>query len=123
MHTEESLIEKIHNTIKTIPYDEHSFSWELKTELSGNPFITEPDSFVDLVSSIIKENTGIEPELSTSGGTSDARFIKDICNVIEFGLVGKTMHQIDESILVKDLEILTQIYYNIIVQYGEILSS
>jgi succinyl-diaminopimelate desuccinylase len=123
LHTEESLIEKIHNTIKTIPYDEHSFSWELKTELSGNPFITEPDSFVDLVSSIIKENTGIEPELSTSGGTSDARFIKDICNVIEFGLVGKTMHQIDESILVEDLEILTQIYYNIIVQYGEILSS
>jgi len=123
LHTEESLIEKIHNTIKTIPYDENSFSWELKTELSGNPFITEPDSFVDLVSSIIKENTGIEPELSTSGGTSDARFIKDICNVIEFGLVGKTMHQIDESILVEDLEILTQIYYNIIVQYGEILSS
>ena len=71
------------------------------------------------MASTIKEKTGIEPELSTSGGTSDARFIKDICNVVEFGLVGKNMHQIDESISLNDLESLTQIYYNIIKKYQE----
>ena len=87
--------------------------------LSGEPFITEPDNFINLVEESIKNNTGLKPELSTSGGTSDARFIKDICNVIEFGLVGKTMHQIDESIKVEDLELLTNIYYDIIKRYHQ----
>ena len=119
LQSEESLVEKIKNAIESIPYDKNSFTWELNTELSGSPFITEPDDFIKLVASAIKENTGIEPELSTSGGTSDARFIKDICNVVEFGLVGKTMHQIDESILLDDLESLTQIYYNVIKRYQE----
>ena len=119
LQSEESLVEKIKNTIKSISYDKDSFSWELNTELSASPFITEPDNFIEIVASTIKENTGIEPELSTSGGTSDARFIKDICNVVEFGLVGKNMHQIDESISLNDLESLTQIYYNIIKKYQE----
>jgi len=119
LQSEESLVEKIKNAIESIPYDKNSFTWELNTELSGSPFITEPDDFIKLVASAIKENTGIEPELSTSGGTSDARFIKDICDVVEFGLVGKTMHQIDESILLDDLESLTQIYYNVIKRYQE----
>jgi succinyl-diaminopimelate desuccinylase len=119
LQSEESLVEKIKNTIKSISYDKDSFSWELNTELSGSPFITEPDNFIEIVASTIKENTGIEPELSTSGVTSDARFIKDICNVVEFGLVGKNMHQIDESISLNDLESLTQIYYNIIKKYQE----
>ena len=110
LQSEESLLKKIKNTIKSIAYDEASFSWELETELSGSPFITKPDNFIEIVANSIKEITGLEPELSTSGGTSDARFIKDICNVVEFGLVGKTMHQTDEAISVKDLESLTLIY-------------
>jgi len=119
LQSEESLLKKIKNTIKSIAYDEASFSWELETELSGSPFITKPDNFIEIVANSIKEITGLEPELSTSGGTSDARFIKDICNVVEFGLVGKTMHQTDEAISVKDLESLTAIYYNIIKKYQE----
>ena len=119
LQSEESLLKKIKNTIKSIAYDEASFSWELETELSGSPFITKPDNFIEIVANSIKEITGLEPELSTSGGTSDARFIKDICNVVEFGLVGKTMHQTDEAISVKDLESLTLIYYNIIKKYQE----
>ena len=98
LHSESSLINIIKSNLDGITYDKSLFKWELETELSGEPFITEPDDFINIVEKAIKENTGLKPELSTSGGTSDARFIKDICNVIEFGLVGKTMHQIDESI-------------------------
>ena len=122
LQSESSLKNIINNTIEKVSYDKKIFKWELETELSGEPFITEPDNFINIVEQAIKNNTGIEPELSTSGGTSDARFIKDICNVIEFGLVGKTMHQIDESIKVTDLELLTNIYYDIIKKYQHNLS-
>lgn len=123
LQSEDSLIDKIKKTIEGVVYDKNSFEWELETELSGNPFLTEPDSFIEIVEKVIKDNTGIDPELSTSGGTSDARFIKDICNVIEFGLVGKTMHQINESIKVDDLELLTKIYFDILKQYHHALTS
>ena len=117
LQTESSLLNIIKNTLEKVSYDKKLFKWDLESELSGDPFITEPDNFINIVEKVIKKNTGITPELSTSGGTSDARFIKDICNVIEFGLVGKTMHQIDESIKVDDLELLTNIYYDIIKKY------
>jgi succinyl-diaminopimelate desuccinylase len=117
LQTEGSLLNIIKNTLEKVSYDKKLFKWDLESELSGDPFITEPDNFINIVEKVIKKNTGITPELSTSGGTSDARFIKDICNVIEFGLVGKTMHQIDESIKVDDLELLTNIYYDIIKKY------
>ena len=119
LQSEDSLVKKIKNTIESISYDKASFSWDLETELSGHPFLTKPDTFIEIVASSIKNITGLEPELSTSGGTSDARFIKDICNVVEFGLVGKTMHQTDEAISVEDLESLTLIYYDIIKKYQE----
>ena len=117
LQSESTLIDIIKNTLAKVPYDKNLFKWQLESELSGEPFLTEPDDFINIVEESIKNNTGLKPELSTSGGTSDARFIKDICNVIEFGLVGKTMHQIDESIKVEDLELLTNIYYDIIVKY------
>lgn len=117
LQSESTLIDIIKNTLEKVPYDKSLFKWQLESELSGEPFLTEPDDFINIVEESIKNNTGLKPELSTSGGTSDARFIKDICNVIEFGLVGKTMHQIDESIKVEDLELLTNIYYDIIVKY------
>ncbi|MEM8876464.1 MAG: succinyl-diaminopimelate desuccinylase [Pseudomonadota bacterium] len=73
-------------------------------------FVTEPGSLVDVLSEAVKKETGRAPELSTSGGTSDARFIKDYCPVVEFGLVGKTMHQVDEHVEVEDIRTLTRIY-------------
>ncbi|MFY9957585.1 succinyl-diaminopimelate desuccinylase [Bradyrhizobium sp.] len=84
---------------------------------NSNVFVTEPGSFTDLALAAIEEVTGRKPELSTSGGTSDARFIASYCPVIEFGLVGQTMHQIDERAAVSDLEKLTRIYRGILERY------
>jgi succinyl-diaminopimelate desuccinylase len=67
--------------------------------------------------SIIEQELGMTPELSTSGGTSDARFIKDVCPVVEFGLTSKTIHQVDERVSVADLEALTRTYLAFIKQY------
>ena len=74
------------------------------------------DSTKDL-SKIIEDQTGNIPELSTSGGTSDARFIKDFGNVVEFGLIGATMHKVDESASIKDIKNLTEIYYQLLKKY------
>ena len=80
-------------------------------------FLTQPGPFVDMVASAIEAETGRRPALSTTGGTSDARFIKTVCPVVEFGLVGKTMHAIDEHIAVSDLEALTAIYGRVLAHY------
>jgi succinyl-diaminopimelate desuccinylase len=80
-------------------------------------FVTKPGPFADLAIAAIAEVTGRKPKLSTSGGTSDARFIKDYCPVLEFGLVGQTMHQVDECAPVADLVTLTAIYRRIIEKY------
>jgi succinyl-diaminopimelate desuccinylase len=80
-------------------------------------FRTEPGPFVDLVVEAIAAATGRRPQLSTSGGTSDARFIKDYCPVLEFGLVGKTMHQVDEHVPTAELAALTAIYRRILDRY------
>src|SRR6266699_1712395 len=77
---------------------------------NSNVFVTKPGAFTDLAVAAIEEVTGRKPELSTSGGTSDARFIASYCPVIEFGLVGQTMHQVDERTAVSDLEKLTKVY-------------
>ncbi len=84
---------------------------------NSNVFVTKPGPFTDLAVSAIEEVTGRKPELSTSGGTSDARFISAYCPVIEFGLVGQTMHQIDERVPVADLEKLTKVYRGILTRY------
>ena len=84
---------------------------------NSNVFVTKPGPFTDLAVAAIEEVTGRKPELSTSGGTSDARFISSYCPVIEFGLVGQTMHQIDEHVPVKDLENLTKVYRGILTRY------
>lgn len=80
-------------------------------------FLTAPGPFVDLVVSAIAEVTGRTPRLSTSGGTSDARFIKDLCPVVEFGLVGRTMHAVNEATPVADLDTLARIYQRLIARY------
>ncbi|MBR0842813.1 succinyl-diaminopimelate desuccinylase [Bradyrhizobium liaoningense] len=84
---------------------------------NSNVFVTKPGPFTDLAVSAIEEVTGRKPELSTSGGTSDARFISSYCPVIEFGLVGQTMHQVDERVPVVDLEKLTKVYRGILTRY------
>ena len=82
----------------------------LRAEVSGESFLTPPGAFVELVSRAVVSETGVVPVLSTSGGTSDARFVKDHCPVLEFGLVGKTMHQVDERIEVAQITRLKAIY-------------
>ncbi len=84
---------------------------------ASQSFITAPGPFVDIVADAVKEVTGRRPEASTSGGTSDARFIKDLCPVVEFGLVGQTMHKVDEATPVQDITDLTRIYERIITRY------
>jgi succinyl-diaminopimelate desuccinylase len=92
--------------------------WHIEWEPSNaDSFVTKPGPFVDLVSAAIKEVTAKEPKLSTTGGTSDARFIKNYCPVLEFGLVGQTMHQVDERTAVADLTTLTAVYRKVLDRY------
>ncbi|GGD87295.1 succinyl-diaminopimelate desuccinylase [Tsuneonella deserti] len=82
--------------------------------VSGEAFLTPPGAFSDMLASAIEAETGIVPELSTTGGTSDARFLKDLCPVIEFGLLNATMHKLDEAVAVADLDQLARIYARIV---------
>ncbi|MCB4769931.1 succinyl-diaminopimelate desuccinylase [Ancylobacter sp. Lp-2] len=86
-------------------------------ERSSDSFLTAPGDFVDLVTAAIRETTGQTPELSTTGGTSDARFIKDYCPVVEFGLVGTSMHAVDEATPVDEIRALTRVYKDIAARY------
>ena len=93
----------------------HKLKYEIEWNVSGTPHYTKPSPFVKLVQNAILDVTGISPMLSTSGGVSDARFIKTICDqVIEFGPINKTIHQVNEQILTKDLDQLTDIYQKIL---------
>lgn len=85
--------------------------------ISGEAFVTEPGDFTTLVARTVETVTGVAPELSTSGGTSDARFIRALCPVVEFGLVGATMHKVDECVSVADVRILTDVYERLIADY------
>ena len=93
---------------------QHAFEWQPS---NADVFVTKPGAFTDLAVAAIAEVTGHKPKLSTSGGTSDARFIKDYCPVLEFGLVGQTMHAVDERTPVADLTKLTAVYRRIIDKY------
>jgi succinyl-diaminopimelate desuccinylase len=93
---------------------QNSFEWQPS---NADVFVTKPGPFTDLAVAAIADVTGHKPKLSTSGGTSDARFIKDYCPVLEFGLVGQTMHAVDERTPVADLVTLTAVYRRIIEKY------
>ena len=116
LHTQASLRELVEARLAKATGDriKARIVWEPS---NSNVFVTEPGSFTDLAVAAIEDITGRKPELSTSGGTSDARFISQYCPVIEFGLVGQTMHQIDERTPVSDLEKLTRIYQGILERY------
>jgi succinyl-diaminopimelate desuccinylase len=86
----------------------------LEVQVSGEAFFTEPGPLTELVSDAIETVCGHRPELSTTGGTSDARFIRHTCPVVECGLVGASMHKIDEHVPVADVEALSRIYFEIL---------
>ncbi|HVM85285.1 MAG TPA: succinyl-diaminopimelate desuccinylase [Candidatus Binatia bacterium] len=91
--------------------------YDLKVECSGTAFVTPPGPLAGILSVAVQEITGRQPELSTTGGTSDARFIKDFCPVIEFGLVGDTMHKANENVATADIEKLAQIYERVLERF------
>lgn len=94
--------------------------WELEWYVSGEAFLTPPGPFSALVAEAVQQVTGSTPELNTTGGTSDARFIRAYCPVVEFGLVGQSMHKADEHAAVADLQALTQIYALLINRYFQL---
>src|SRR6056300_223159 len=85
--------------------------------VSGEAFLTLPNKTTFMIKDVIKKITNITPKFSTTGGTSDARFIRKIAPCLEFGLVGKTMHKVDEAVSIKDLKNLTKIYSSILKNY------
>ena len=115
-HTSSSLKNKLNKIFRAVTKANKS-RFKITYEVSGEAFLTKPNKTTYMVQNIVKKVTGLKPKLSTSGGTSDARFIKNIAPCLEFGLVGKTMHKIDESVSVSDLKKLTKIYENILVSY------
>ena len=90
---------------------------DLRVKISGESFLTPPGELSTLVANAVRAETGIIPALSTTGGTSDARFVKNHCPVVEFGLVGKTMHQVDERVAVADIIALKRVYTRILTDY------
>lgn len=92
-------------------------TFTMSPEVSGESFLTPPGAFVALVTRAVEAETGVKPVLSTSGGTSDARFVKDHCPVLEFGLVGRTMHQVDERVEVAQIETLRRVYARALREY------
>ena len=91
--------------------------YKIEYRLSGEAFLTKPNKTTFMIQKIIKKITKIKPKLSTTGGTSDLRFIRKISPGLEFGLVGKTMHKVDEAVSLKDLKNLKKIYENILINY------
>ena len=104
--TPDALRSRVHEVL-----DQHGLDYQLDWTLGGLPFLTRPGKLVDAATQAIGEIAGIQPELSTTGGTSDGRFISQICpQVVELGPVNATIHKIDEHVLVADIEPLKNIY-------------
>jgi len=116
LHTSNSLKKKLNKIFSKISKKNKS-KYKIDYRISGEAFLTKPNTTTFMVQNIIKKITKITPKLSTTGGTSDARFIRKICPCLEFGLVGKTMHKVDEATSLKDLKNLTKIYQNILQNY------
>ena len=115
-HSSGSLKRKLNSIFKSIT-KKAKCRFNIKYEVSGEAFLTKPNKTTFMIQNTIKKITRIKPKLSTAGGTSDARFIRKIAPCLEFGLVGKTMHKIDESVPLSDLKKLTNIYLNILENY------
>ena len=115
-HTSSSIKKKIDRIIKKIS-NKNKSKYKIDYSVSGEAFLTKPNKTTFMIRDIIKKITKIKPQLSTTGGTSDARFIRKIAPCLEFGLVGKTMHKVDEAVSLSDLKKLTLIYFNILEKF------
>jgi succinyl-diaminopimelate desuccinylase len=116
LHTSNSLKKKLNKIFSSITKKSKA-NYKIKYNVSGESFLTKPSKTVYMIKNVIKKSTKINPVLSTTGGTSDARFIKKIAPCIEFGLIAKTIHQVDEMARVADLKKLKNIYLDILVNY------
>jgi succinyl-diaminopimelate desuccinylase len=116
MHSGDSLTKLIEERCADAMKGE-SGSYELGISVSGESFLTPPGHLSDVVAGAVKSVTGLDPELSTTGGTSDARFIKDHCAVVEFGLINETAHKVDENALVAEVHDLARIYEDVLKRY------
>ena len=112
-----SVLKKKFNKIFSKISKKNKSKFKIEYRVSGEAFLTKPNTTTLMIQSIVKKITKIKPKLSTTGGTSDARFIKNISPCLEFGLVGKTMHKIDEAVSLSDLKKLTKIYSLILDNY------
>ena len=117
-HSSSSLKKKLNNIFRKV-CKKNKCSYKVSYIVSGDAFITAPNKTTKMIQNTIKKITKIKPKLSTSGGTSDARFIRKISPCVEFGLVGKTMHKVNESVSLSDLKKLTNIYKKILENYFE----
>ena len=115
-HSSNSLKKKLNKIFKKMTKKNKS-KFKIEYRVSGEAFLTKPNKTTFMIQNIIKKITKLKPKLSTTGGTSDLRFIRTICPGLEFGLVGKTMHKVDEAVSLKDLKKLTKIYENILKNY------
>jgi len=115
-HTSYKLKNKINKIIKQI-CNKNKSKYKIEYSVSGEAFLTKPNKTTFMIQNIIKKITKIKPQLSTTGGTSDARFIRKIAPCLEFGLVGKTMHKVGECVSLSDLKRLTLIYTKILDNY------
>ncbi|WP_435149052.1 succinyl-diaminopimelate desuccinylase [Candidatus Pelagibacter bacterium nBUS_32] len=115
-HSSNSIKKKIDKIIKRI-CNKNKSKYKIDYSVSGEAFLSKPNNTTFMIRDIIKKITKIKPQLSTTGGTSDARFIRNIAPCLEFGLVGKTMHKVDEAVSLSDLKKLTLIYSNILQNY------
>ena len=116
LHSSSSIKKRLYKIFKKISKKDKS-KFRIEYRVSGEAFLTKPNNTTFMIQDIIKKITKIKPKLSTTGGTSDARFIKKIAPCLEFGLVGKTMHKVDEAVSLKDLKNLKKIYQNILQDY------
>ena len=116
LHTGESLTSWLQHMADEIA-TAYDVDIQMKFKVSGEAFLTPPGPLSQLVTEAVQAETGVTPKLSTSGGTSDARFIKTHCPVVEFGLVGQSMHQVDEHVELSHIRALTQIYRRILQEY------
>ena len=115
-HNSSKLKKKINFCVKKF-CKKYRCQFKIKYMVSGESFITKPNKITHMIKNIIKKNTKVDTKLSTSGGTSDARFIRKISPCLEFGMVGASMHQVDENIKVRDLKTLTKIHKEILENY------
>ncbi len=115
-HSSSSLKSRLNKIFKKIVKKDNC-NFKIEYRVSGEAFLSKPNKTTYMIQKTIKNITKVKTVLSTTGGTSDARFIKKIAPCLEFGLVGKTMHKIDEAVSISDLKKLTKIYHNILINY------